>query len=499
MERTTKPGETNQLHAMSQVLQGSLTGRMMLAARFGYQYGGDRNLYQALGYDVEISFDKYEARYSRQDIAKAVINRPISYTWKGDILVAQEGVKDSEFEKAWKKLNKDLKLKSKFVRLDKLSNIGAYGALLLGFNDVQKQEDFRNEITGSSLELLYVKPLHEGAAQIKSYVSDPSNERFGLPELYDVKLVNVATNEESTLVVHHSRMLHIVPEPLGDDTSGEPPLQVIWNRLMDLEKLVGGSAEMFWRNARPGLKGNIKEDYTLTPTEENKLKKQLDEYDHNLRRFLLAQGVDIGTLEASVSDPDKHVDVQIQMISAVTGIPKRILTGSERGELSSSQDITSWLSLIQTRREEYAEEIIMKPFIDRCMEMGVLPKVEDYTIVWKDLFAPSDKEKADVGKIRAETIKAYVSAPGADLVIPPEMFLKFFMGLEEEQLDEVIKAMEEAVAEEEKAIEEERKLQEKMQRTIPPGQQPPDPNNPGQNQPPGQQSPGNQPPNQGGQ
>lgn len=482
MKRTTQPGEADQLHTLTQVLQGSLTGRMMLASRFGYQYGGDRDVYQALGYDKEISFEKYDGRYSRQDMAKAVIDRPISYTWKGDILVAQEDVEDSKFEKAWKKLNKDLKLKSKFVRLDKLSNIGQYGVLLLGFNDVRQTEDFAKPVQGSSLQLLYVKPLHEGAAQIKSYTSNPSDERFGLPQLYDIKLVNASTNEESSLVVHHSRVLHIVPEPLGDDSSGEPRLKAIWNRLMDLEKLVGGSAEMFWRGARPGLKGSIKEDYTLTPTAEAKLKKQLDEYDHNLRRFFLAQGVDVDSLETQVSDPDKHVDVQIQMISAVTGIPKRILTGSERGELSSSQDITSWLSLIQTRREEYAEEIIMRPFIDKCMEVGVMPKVEDYTIVWKDLFSPSDKEKADVGKIRAETIKAYVSAPGADMVIPPEMFLKFFMGLEPEQLDEVMKAMEAAMQEEEEAIRQAEEAATRMQRTIPPEGQPP--NEGGSGQPP---------------
>jgi len=459
MQRTKppvqQPKEVTVLSAKTQeklMTLGELIGRAKFAQSLGKEYGGDRDIYQALGYDKEITFDKYAARYSRQDIAKAVINRPISYTWKGDILVAEEGKEDSEFEKSWKDLNKKLKLKSKLVRLDKLSSIGSYGVMLMGLNDVTTDADFKKPVKEGKHELLYVTPITEGSAPVQKYITDPSNERYGLPELYNITFTRGDSDAEVTLVVHYSRILHIVPEPLSSETEGEPPLKGIWNRLMDLEKLTGGSAEMFWRGARPGYQGKIKDDFTLTPKAEEDLQKQIDEYENNLRRMLLNDGVDFQALETQISDPSAHVDIQIQMISAMTGIPKRILTGSERGELSSTQDITSWYALIQTRREEYAEEVIMRPFIDMCIAYKILPKVEDYTIVWSDLFSPSDKEKADVGKIRASTLKEYANSPAAEMIIPPEMFLKLFMGLDEEQLDEVLKAMKDAIAEEERAI-----------------------------------------------
>ena len=44
------------------------------------------------------------------------------------------------------------------------------------------------------------------------------------------------------------------------------------------------------------------------------------------------------------------------MISAETGIPKRILTGSERGELASSQDRDNWF-------ERYPERILILVFL----------------------------------------------------------------------------------------------------------------------------------------
>jgi len=142
--------------------------------------------------------------------------------------------------------------------------------------------------------------------------------------------------------------------------------------LFDLEKLVGGSAEMFWRGARPGYKGKVDKEYTLTSDEEEDFQDQLDEYEHNLRRFLISRGIDISALETQVSDPSKHVDVQIQMISAQTGIPKRILTGSERGELASTQDITSWYSLIQGRRENYVAGNILRPFNVKVLAFSLL-------------------------------------------------------------------------------------------------------------------------------
>ena len=233
-------------------------------------------------------------------------------------------------------------------------------------------------------------------------------------------------------------------------------MRSIWNRLMDLEKLVGGSAEMFWRGARPGYQAKTKEGYKMGTTAEAKLQTQIDEFEHKLRRMIVNEGVEFEALEQQVSDPSKHVDVLIQMISAVTGIPKRILTGSERGELASSQDETGWLSLIQTRREEYAEVSIVRPFVDMCIERGVLPgpssEEEGYDVEWLDLFSPSDKEKADVGKVRADALAVYSNNPVASLIVPPDAFFEWFLGLNEEQREKIKELSEDALAEELEAI-----------------------------------------------
>jgi len=226
---------------------------------------------------------------------------------------------------------------------------------------------------------------------------------------------------------------------LESETYGEPALKCIFNRLIDLERIVGGSGEMFWRGARPGYQGEVDKDFTVTDTMRQLLEAQLDEFENNLRRFMINEGISLKALETQVADPRNHVLVQLQMISAETGIPIRILIGSERGELASTEDKTTWLELVQTRQEDYMEMQILRPFIERCIDYGVLPKPgrRDYQIIWPDLFSPSEKERAEIGKIRASALQSYLNNPKAPLVVPPEIFYEFMLGLTNEELEHV--------------------------------------------------------------
>lgn len=436
----------------------AIMNRAALAQRLGQQYGGARDVYQALGYPDTMCFADYYSRYNRQAIARAVINRPISYTWKGPLIITEVGEeKETALVKEFKKLEKELKLKSKFVRLDKLSSVGDYGVLLLGFGDVLSVTDWSKPVAGNKRKLLYVKPLHQDHAKIASYVTKTNDPRYGLVEFYDIEFQNPGGETTTGMKAHYSRVLHVTTELMESEVEGVPVLMSVWNRLMDLEKLVGGSAEMFWRGARPGYQGILGKDVTLTTTTEAGLQDQFDEYENNLRRFIFNEGIEYKALETQVADPSKHVDIQIQMISAVTGIPKRILTGSERGELASSQDESSWFMTIQTRREEHAEINIVRPFVDMCIEYGILPKPssEEYQVEWLDLFAPSDKDKAEVGKIRAEALAVYARDPLAQLILPPDAFFEWFLGLNEDQREKIKEMSDEALQEEMAAIAEE--------------------------------------------
>ena len=440
MERITP--EKQELHVLRNKIQALsvLVTRAQYAASLGTQtYGGDRDVYQALGYPTDITYTDYISRYNRQDIAKAIIDRPVKAAWEGELnVIENKDDKETALEAAWSKLNDSLKLKSIFSRTDKLAGIGSYALMVLGLSDVSvAEQDMVKPVTGTKLKLLYVKPVSEYNSEITKWDKDPKSPRFGLPLIYGIKITEAGGGSDKTVQVHYSRVIHVIDDILESDVVGTPRLQGVFNRLIDLEKLVGGSAEMFWRGARPGYQGKVDKDYSMSDATKKALQDQLNEMEHNLRRYLINEGVSLEPLAQQVADPKNHVDIQIQMISAVTGIPKRILTGSERGELSSSQDKNEWNSFINNRRQEFLEPRLIRPFVDVLIRYGILPKpkTEKYDILWSDLFAKSELEMVEVGNKRATAIKEYTMNPLAESVMPLQAFFEFCLGLNQDQID----------------------------------------------------------------
>jgi hypothetical protein len=472
----------------------ALLSRTQLAGNLGYQYGTDRDIYKALGYPLTIEYEQYAARYERQDIAKAIIDRPVDATWSGEFgILESDDDEDTALELAWEELEKKLHMKSIFSRLDRLSCIGRYGVLLLGLSDVKTRDDFRRPISDEEkLELLYVKPLAEGSAEITDWERDESKPRFGKPTIYQITIRTEEGLNESQIYVHYTRLIHVVPEPLESDVEGVPAMKPVYNRLVDLEKITGGSGEMFWRGGRPGFGGEVKEDYKITDTTMDELQDELDEYEHNLRRFLVHEGINFKPFQVQVADPEKHVDIQIQMISAETGIPKRVLTGSERGEQASSQDRDNWFEKIKGRRENYTESRIVRPFVDFCIVHQILPppaeKPDNYSVKWQPLFELSEKERTEIGKNRAESTAKIASSPGAEVLLPPSAFYRHCLGLDEDDIELIEEEHKAAIAEEEKQNEIERKLMEEQMTSNPPVP-PNQPERPGSGTTPPQASP----------
>ena len=440
------PRTPEQIHVFSE-----LVNRLTLGYKMGVQYEGSRDLYKALGYKETLIYRDFYNRYTRQAMAKAIIDRPVMATWSGDLdLIEPEEAEDTEFEEAWDSLDRKLGMKALLSRVDRLTGIGRYGVLLLGLNDVTSPTSFQQPALKSNYKLIYIKPFGEETAKIESYETNPKNERYGKPLFYNINIVDAATQTSQTVKIHYTRIIHITDDNLESDVFGTPRLEPVFNNLMDLDKVTGGDAEMFWRGARPGYHGKLDPEFMATEAFKTKLQDDLDEYEHNLRRFIINEGVDLKALEVQISDPTPHVDVILQNISAETGIPKRVLTGTERGELASTQDTTEWLSYVQARREDHAEPRIVRPTVDRFIELGILPKPlhDDYQVKWQDLFSISEKAKVEIGVRRAEALRNYTYNAMAGVIMPPDAFLEKCLGLTADEITLVQKMRDEELGEE---------------------------------------------------
>ena len=95
---------------------------------------------------------------------------------------------------------------------------------------------------------------------------------------------------------------------------------------------------------------------------------------------------------------------------------------------------------------------IMRPFIDKMIELKILPppKTGEYQVTWEDLFAASDKDQAEIGRVRATALREYSQNPTAEMIIPPKAFYSVMLGLDEDEVA-MIEGMVDANLEEELA------------------------------------------------
>lgn len=389
------------------------------------------DLYTALDYPLNITYDDYVQKYKRQDIANRIVKAPVQGTWRDDPIIYEAKDTDTPFEEEFSNLAVDTKLYFYLSKLDILSTLGRYAVLFLGLND-----DTDPALPAAKAEgLSYVTPIPENRATIQTWEQDVSSPRYGLPLTYSIT-ANMETNATVNRTVHWSRIIHVAENTLDSDVYGIPYLEPVYNRLLGLEKLSGGSPEMYWRGARPGYTAQSSDNTIITDSQLDHLQEQLSAFVNNMQRWLYVEGMEISSLAPQVVSPTDHVEVQLMLISAATRIPLRILTGSERGELASSQDERAWLSYLEERRAHTAENTILRPFIDRIISLGVIasPASGEYFIEWEPLLILSEKEKAEVANLKTTALKTYLESIGGSDIIPVETFLGM-LGFSKEEID----------------------------------------------------------------
>jgi hypothetical protein len=432
----------------------SLIARANIGAAFGQQYDGDRKLNDALGWEKEPRWQTYLDQYRRGGIAKTVINIKPEDTWRGDItiLALGDGEKDDEFNETIARLWRDLRLKEYFLRADKMAGIGQYSVIRLGFKEPADTKADGPVEKSSVSDLLYVTAFSQPNSEVGKLVKDEQDPKFGHVEVYQLTEQNEmnqaitgrTVRQEgvgTTRNVHADRVIHVAENLLEDEIYGTPRLECVLNHLYDLQKVTGGSAEMYWRGAFPGFAFELDPEADLDADDLDSMTEQIDDMIMNLKRYIKVQGVTVNQLSPQVVDPKGQVEVQLQQISGASRIPVRILIGSERGELASTQDGDNWSKVIQSRRETDCERWL-RSFVDRLIEFEILPAVKDYMISWPSLTSEKEKENSETAFNLARAIQSYVQGDG-EQVMPFDIFLTRVIGVPQDEVDGIMGRLDE--------------------------------------------------------
>lgn len=395
--------------------------------------------------------EQYRDMYRYMPIARRVVEVLPAETWQRQPLIQETDdlEQTTPFEEAWEALPRQLSGASwhktgdnggnviweYLQRLDAQSGVGDYGVLLLGVNDgldLSEELSFMKsdaKATEPKLELLFMRVFDQVNARINRYVTDDTDPRFGQPEAYDLTFDNLEGRDSRgqstrTETVHWTRCIHVADNRTTSEIIGTPRQQPVYNNLLSLRKMYGGSAEMYWRGAFPGLSietqpelgGDVVFDADAT-------KDEVEAYMNSLQRVIHTVGMHVNSLAPQVVDPSPQIRVQLEAIAILLGIPLRVFMGSERGELASGQDDETWNDRLRFRQATQVTPRIIVPFVDRLIQIGVLPTPESYTTVWPDLDSPTALSQAEIAELISKAIAVYVESGSAALIPPLEFFV----------------------------------------------------------------------------
>lgn len=449
--KTNKESTSKRNSAILQsMLQNTITSRR---AVLEHLLNPDKDINYECGYPQVLDMSDYKAMYDREGVGTRVVKLMPDESWAMLPKIEEnQDVDETDFEKVWKSLEKERHLFHYLHRIDVLSGIGRFGILLLGINDGKKLYQpvkginmITGEVVGKNkYKLLYLRPFDESVVTVKTKETDVSSPRYGLPATYSVNFENTSggvTSKESR-IVHWTRVLHIADNREVSEVNGIPRMKAVYNRLLDLRKIVAGSGEMFWKGGFPGFALELdKEASSLDAPAKTALREQIKDYQDGLQRWIALEGITIKELKTQIADPEPHIKVQIQYICVTLGIPYRIFMGSEAAHLASTEDKETWNKRVSKRQESYVSPMLIRLLIDRLIILGIMPEIDEYFIEWPDLNAPGEKEIAEIGVKRTEAFAKYV-AGSVDEFIPPKEYLTMIMGMSDEDAEVVIKAAE---------------------------------------------------------
>ena len=388
----------------------------------GKQFDGRRDLYEALGYEEDLELEDYRAKYERGGIAKRLVEIYPKDTWKDAPEIVDEGSEtETQFERQANRLVKQT-LNHYWRRGDIAAGLGEYAVLFLGFADGQPlSEPVQASALSSPEDLANIEVFPQDDVEgwtlgknSTGEAAEPSHERYSKPVVYELDFADVDAEEsehaDGTDIrdVHWQRVIHIPTEDLLEtDLKGIPRLKPVYNRLEDLEKVIGSAGEAFWTTAQPKIIGNVADGYAdIGPDDRAEIRDDMEQLVHDLQQYMLTSGMEFEVLDGDTPDPSGAQDSILQQIASAVGVPKNKLLGNEMGERSTTQDRRNWFDSVATRQRNHAAPLIARPTIDRLTDLDVLPAPtgDDYAVEFPSLFELTEKEQAELESSRAQSL-----------------------------------------------------------------------------------------------
>lgn len=375
------------------------------AATFGGSLDEKRpTAWAEYGFPENPQFNTFYRLYKRGGVAHGAIQQLIDKCWQ----TAPWVIEGDEYDDKTPETQWEASVKAKLKALDfwhyaKEADtrrlVGRYSGLLIQIAD---NKSWDNPATPGA-RIVKLIPAWEGQLTVAEWETDERSERFGEPKVWVYRELNVKGNGPGRQVTVHPERVII----FGDYREGLSFLEPGLNAFINLEKVEGGAAESYLKNAARQLSINFDKEAKLESLAAMygvKVADLADAFNEGVSAInraqdaaLITQGANVSTLTAAVPDPEPTYNINLQTAAASVQIPTRIIAGSQSGERASTEDNRAFNARCQGRRVSQLSRDLAGA-IRHLQDIGQLDPAVDPTVIWDDLNEFSQAEKLQAAK-----------------------------------------------------------------------------------------------------
>lgn len=369
----------------------------------------DKRSFTQYGFARHLSRIELENMYRTSWLAKKIVNvvaDDMTRAWRRHVFDDESG----EMMFAVEQVEKALFVRAKINGALRWARLYGGALIVIGVNGESPAAPLNlDTIRMGSLRWLHVLDRHRVSAS-GVLTTDLDSPNFGKPEAYTVA--------ESSVVVHHTRVLRFDGQPLPyfawekNERWGDSELQHLFDSLSNADTSTAAVASMLFEANVDVVKAEGLADLVSTRGGEEKLIKRFQTAAvlKSFNRMLLLDGQESYEKKGNnFSGLDKVMQQFMQDVSGAADIPVTRLYGQVPGGLNASGDseIRNYYDSIKAK-----QEAILCPQLDMLDEilirsaLGRMP--DDYRYELGSLWQMSDKEKSEIEKNRAERDAKYL-------------------------------------------------------------------------------------------